>query len=86
MNAGSATASVADRVRVLVAREGGILDLSRVTDAATLDSLGLDSLDAIEIAMALEDEFGFEVPDSDEPTTETRVGQLIDYTTRRLGL
>lgn len=44
---------------------------------ATLDSLGLDSLDAVELAMTLEEEFGRTIND-ENCTPDTTVGELID--------
>lgn len=42
------------------------MDPTKVTDAATFkEDLGLDSLDAVEVVMAIEDEFTIEIPDSE---------------------
>jgi len=52
---------------------------SEVKDGASLtDDLGADSLDAIEILMALEEEFGINIPDEDANKTKT-VGDVINY-------
>lgn len=52
-------------------------------DASIAHDLGADSLDAIEIIMALEDEFGLEIPDEDAERITT-VQQAIDYVARVL--
>jgi acyl carrier protein len=53
------------RVRAIVAHQLGV-DKGEVTaDANILDDLGADSLDVVELVMALEDEFDIEVPDED---------------------
>ncbi|KAJ6852538.1 acyl carrier protein 2, mitochondrial-like [Iris pallida] len=56
---------VADRI-VTVVKNFQKVDPSKVTPAAHFQSdLGLDSLDTVEIVMALEEEFGFEIPDNE---------------------
>jgi acyl carrier protein len=54
---------VADRVKKIVVEHLGI-DEAKVTESASLmDDLGADSLDAVELVMAFEEEFGCEIPD-----------------------
>ena len=58
-------ASVEDRVVDIVAEQLGVEE-SQVTSAkAFVADLGADSLDTVELVMALEDEFGIEIPDED---------------------
>lgn len=63
--------SVTDKVREIVASQLGV-DESEVTpEASILDDLGADSLDVVELVMALEEEFDLEVPDEDVETLRT---------------
>ncbi|CAO1634276.1 unnamed protein product [Sympodiomycopsis kandeliae] len=55
------------------------VDPSKVSpDAAFTSTLGLDSLDAVEVVMAIEEEFNIEIPDADADAITT-VGQAIEY-------
>ena len=59
--------------------EGGIILSSEVKATASfVDDLGADSLDTVELVMALEEEFGTEIPDEDAEKITT-VQQAIDY-------
>lgn len=70
------TPTVEYRVRKLVAEH---LDktIADVTPESTIESLGADSLDQIEILMALEIEFDIEIPDEDAPVDGSSVADLI---------
>lgn len=52
-------------------------------EARLVEDLGADSLDMVELIMAVEEEFGIEVPDEDAESLAT-VGQIADYLERRL--
>ncbi|GAA5896821.1 hypothetical protein JCM6882_005044 [Rhodosporidiobolus microsporus] len=55
------------------------VDSTKVTAAASFtNDLGLDSLDAVEVVMAIEEEFAIEIPDEDADRITT-VGEAIDY-------
>ncbi|GAA5971582.1 hypothetical protein JCM8115_001020 [Rhodotorula mucilaginosa] len=55
------------------------VDSTKVTPTASFTSdLGLDSLDAVEVVMAIEEEFAIEIPDEDADRITT-VGEAIDY-------
>jgi acyl carrier protein len=54
---------VADRVKKIVVDHLGV-DEAKVTADVSFDDLGADSLDTVELVMALEDEFGCEIPDA----------------------
>ena len=70
--------SVSDRVRAIIAEQLGV-KLEEVTDAASfIEDLGADSLDTVELVMALEEEFGIEIPDEDAEKMVT-VGDAIKY-------
>ncbi|MBI2884739.1 MAG: acyl carrier protein [Candidatus Omnitrophica bacterium] len=70
--------AVHDRVRAIIAEQLGV-KLEEVTDAASfIEDLGADSLDTVELVMALEEEFGVEIPDEDAEKMIT-VGDAIKY-------
>ena len=70
--------SVQDRVRAIIAEQLGV-KLEEVTDGASfVEDLGADSLDTVELVMALEEEFGIEIPDEDAEKM-TNVGDAIKY-------
>ena len=70
--------AVADRVRAIIAEQLGV-KIEEVTDAASfIEDLGADSLDTVELVMALEEEFGIEIPDEDAEKMAS-VGDAIKY-------
>ena len=70
--------AVADRVRAIIAEQLGV-KVEEVTDAASfIEDLGADSLDTVELVMALEEEFGIEIPDEDAEKMGS-VGDAIKY-------
>jgi len=70
--------AVSDRVRAIIAEQLGV-KLEEVTDwASFIEDLGADSLDTVELVMALEEEFGIEIPDEDAEKMVT-VGDAIKY-------
>ena len=70
--------AVADRVRAIIAEQLGV-KIEEVTDSASfIEDLGADSLDTVELVMALEEEFGIEIPDEDAEKM-TSVGEAIKY-------
>ena len=57
--------SVEERVKEIIVEQLGV-DTNQVTDGAKfVDDLGADSLDTVELVMALEEEFSIEIPDED---------------------
>jgi acyl carrier protein len=68
-----ATATVADKIRAIICAQ---LHCEDAPDDATFESLGADSLDPIELAMTVEDEFAIEITDEAIPLTDT-VGKAI---------
>jgi acyl carrier protein len=69
--------SIEERVKKIVAEQLGVKeDISN--DASFVDDLGADSLDTVELVMALEEEFECEIPD-EEAEKITTVQQAIDY-------
>ncbi len=70
--------SVDKRVKEIVAEQLG-RDVNEVTDAASfIDDLGADSLDIVELVMAMEDEFGIEIPDEEAEKIKT-VKDVVEY-------
>ena len=70
--------AVNDRVRAIIAEQLGV-KLEEVTHSASfIEDLGADSLDTVELVMALEEEFGVEIPDEDAEKMVT-VGDAIKY-------
>ena len=66
------------KVRSIIAEQLGV-KIEEVTDTASfVDDLGADSLDTVELVMALEEEFGIEIPD-EEAEKMTSVGEAIRY-------
>ena len=72
------TADFEKRVRELIAEQLGVTVEQVVTDATLVSDLGADSLDVVELVMALEDEMGVEVPDEDAQKLVT-VGAVLAY-------
>ena len=69
---------VAGRVKQLVVENLGVDAAKVVENANFVDDLGADSLDTVQLVMALEDEFGIEIPDSAAEEILT-VKNAIDY-------
>ena len=69
--------NVEERVKKIVAEQLGVKE-DIANDASFVDDLGADSLDTVELVMALEEEFDCEIPD-DEAEKITTVQQAIDY-------
>ncbi len=70
--------SVEDRVKKIVVEQLGVSEEQITAEASFIDDLGADSLDTVELVMALEEEFDTEIPD-DEAENITTVKQAIDY-------
>jgi acyl carrier protein len=66
------------RVRKIVAEQLGVNEAEIKNESSFVDDLGADSLDTVELVMALEDEFETEIPD-EEAEKITTVQQAIDY-------
>lgn len=70
--------SVEDQVRGIIAEQLGLKADEIKNDASFVDDLGADSLDTVELVMALEEEFETEIPD-EEAEKITTVQQAVDY-------
>jgi acyl carrier protein len=70
--------SVEERVKKIVVEQLGVNESQVAPSASFVDDLGADSLDTVELVMALEEEFDCEIPD-EEAEKITTVQQAIDY-------
>ena len=70
--------SAEDRVRKIVIEQLGVNEGQATNEASFVDDLGADSLDTVELVMALEEEFECEIPD-EEAEKITTIQQAIDY-------
>jgi acyl carrier protein len=70
--------SIEERVRKIVVEQLGVKEEEVNLDASFVDDLGADSLDTVELVMALEEEFETEIPDEDAEKITT-VKEAIDY-------
>ena len=70
--------AVDERVRDIIAEQLGVKKEEIKSESSFVDDLGADSLDTVEIVMALEEEFGIEIPDEDAEKMST-VGEAIKY-------
>jgi acyl carrier protein len=70
--------SIEERVKKIVIEQLGVKEDEVTNSASFVDDLGADSLDTVELVMALEEEFECEIPD-EEAEKITSVQQAIDY-------
>ena len=67
-----------DKVKEIIIEQLGVTESSITMEASFIDDLGADSLDIVELIMALEEEFDLEIPDSDAEKLVT-VGDVVEY-------
>ena len=70
--------SVENKVRSIIAEQLGIAEDTVKTDSAFIEDLGADSLDIVELVMAMEDEFEVEIPDEEAENIKT-VADAVTY-------
>ncbi|WP_018610069.1 acyl carrier protein [Uliginosibacterium gangwonense] len=75
--------NIVQRVRKIVAEQLGVNEADIKNESSFVDDLGADSLDTVELVMALEEEFECEIPD-EEAEKITTVQQAIDYVSAHL--
>jgi len=75
--------TVEERVKKIIVEQLGVKEEQVSADASFVDDLGADSLDTVELVMALEEEFECEIPDEDAEKI-TSVQQAIDYVNAHL--
>jgi acyl carrier protein len=73
---------IENKVKQIIVDELGVDENEVTPNARFIDDLGADSLDTVELVMALEEEFETEIPDEDAEKITT-VQQAIDYITER---
>ncbi len=73
-----------DRVAGIIAEQLGITREEIVPEASFIDDLGADSLDIVELVMAMEESFDIEIPDDDAEKIQT-IGDALSYVKERLG-
>ena len=67
-----------EKVKKIIVEQLGVAETSVTMEASFIDDLGADSLDIVELVMALEEEFDIEIPDADAEKVVT-VGDVVDY-------
>ena len=70
--------SIEERVRKIVIEQLGVTEDQVTLEASFVDDLGADSLDTVELVMALEEEFDAEIPD-DQAEANTTVKQAVAF-------
>ena len=70
--------TIEERVKKVIEEQLSVNQDQITREASFIDDLGADSLDTVELVMALEEEFGVEIPD-EEAEKITKVGEAIDY-------
>jgi len=76
--AGKPMGTVDERVKKIIGEQLGVEEDEVTPEASFVEDLGTDSLDTVELVMALEEEFGIEIPDEDAEKILT-VGKALDY-------
>ena len=69
---------ILEKVKEIIIEQLGVVESAVTMEASFIDDLGADSLDIVELIMALEEEFDLEIPDSDAEKVVT-VSDVVDY-------
>ena len=67
-----------EKIKNIIVEQLQVSETAITEDASFIDDLGADSLDLVELIMALEEEFGIEIPDGDAEKVVT-VGDVVNY-------
>ena len=70
--------AIFDKVKEIIVEQLGVEDQAVTPQASFIEDLGADSLDIVELIMALEEEFDLEIPDEDAEKIST-VGDAVEY-------
>lgn len=73
---------VEERIKEIIVEQLGVAEEEVIPEASFLDDLGADSLDLVELVMAIEEEFGLEIPDDDVEKMQT-IQDAISYVEER---
>jgi len=73
-----------DRVSELIVDQLGVTNEEIVPEASFIDDLGADSLDIVELVMAMEETFDIEIPDDDAEKIQT-IGDALTYVKQHVG-
>ena len=76
--------AVESKIKTIIAEQLGVKPEEVTPNASFVDDLGADSLDTVELIMALEEEFNVEIPDEDAEKMKT-VGDAIKYIKEKAG-
>ena len=69
---------VFEKIKNIIVEQLQVSDTAITEESSFIDDLGADSLDLVELIMALEEEFGIEIPDADAEKVVT-VGDVVNY-------
>ena len=69
---------VFEKVKAIIVEQLGVSDTAVTMEASFIDDLGADSLDIVELVMALEEEFDIEIPDTDAEKV-VAVSDVVEY-------
>jgi len=72
------TEEVFEKIKEIIVEQLGVAETSVTMEASFIDDLGADSLDIVELVMALEEEFDIEITDADAEKVVT-VGDVVEY-------
>ena len=72
------TEEIFEKIKAIIVDQLGVAEASVTMEASFIDDLGADSLDIVELVMALEEEFDMEIPDSDAEKVVT-VSDVVEY-------
>ncbi|MCH7643486.1 MAG: acyl carrier protein [Myxococcales bacterium] len=73
-----------DRVSAIIVEQLGVSKEELAPQASFIDDLGADSLDIVELVMAIEEEFDIEIPDDDAEKIQT-IQDVVSYVKRKIG-
>ena len=76
--------TIPEKVRGIIAEQLGVKPEEVTPEAKFIEDLGADSLDTVELVMALEEEFGVEIPDEEAEKLVT-VGDALRYIEQKAG-
>ncbi len=74
--------AVEDKIKEIIVEQLGVAAEEVVPEASFIDDLGADSLDIVELVMAIEEEFGLEIPDEDAERMQN-IADVISYVEER---